>query len=261
MSWASRRRAVIITGLLFLFFGGVSIPLAMWIYEPPTCFDGVQNQGETSSDRGGPCILLDDRTLVPHAVLWSRGFPVRDGTWSAVAYVENPNEGAGVREVPYRYKLYDDKNILVAEREGVTYIMPGSVTPIYEGGIDTGHRNVARAYFEFMAPLVWERVRGTADKIEISGKTLSDPDSAPRVTAVAENTDVADVRNAQFVAVIFDSGGNAMAASRTVVSLLPAGGRESLTFTWPDPLPRSPGRIDVIPLREPDLLESRRNFF
>lgn len=233
----------------------------MWWYEPATCFDGKQNQGETAPDRSGPCVLLDERTLVPHAIQWARSFQVRDGTWSAVAYIENPNSEAGVRATAYRFKLYDDRNILVAEREGTAFIMPNSVTPVYEGGIDTGRRLVARAYFEFMAPLVWERVRGTADAVAVSGKTLADPDTAPRLSAFAENTSVTDLFDIQFVATIFDTGGNAIAASRTVIPRLAAGAREQIVFTWPDPLSATLGRIDVIPLRAPELAGGRERVF
>lgn len=228
-----------------------SIPLAIWWYEPATCFDGQQNQGETAPDRSGPCVLLDERALIPHAVQWVRSFSVRDGTWSAVTYVENPNKFAGVVAAPYRFKLYDDRNVLVAEREGSSYIMPGSVTPIYEGGFDTGNRKVSRAHFEFSAPLVWERMRDTSEMIKINGKSLLDAQTAPRVIAIAENTAVTESRDVEFVAVVFDPGGNAIASSRTVVRLLAPEGKENLVFTWPEAFTSPVGRVDVIPRRAP----------
>ncbi len=251
MSWASRRRTMIILGFLVMFGALTLIPLAIWWYEPATCFDGKQNQGETAPDRSGPCTLLDERQLIPHAIQWARAFSVRDGTWSAVTYIENPNEFAGIIEAPYRFKLYDERNILVAEREGSSYIMPGSVTPIYEGGFDTGNRKVARTYFEFSAPLVWERMQDTSDTIQISGKSLLDAQTSPRVIAIAENVAVVDAREVAFVAVVFDPGGNAIASSRTIVPLLAPGGKENLVFTWPEPFTSPIGRVDVISLRAP----------
>jgi hypothetical protein len=251
MSWASRRRTAIILGFLVIFTAMTLIPLAIWIYEPATCFDGKQNQGETAIDQSGPCALLDERTLIPHATLWARSFGVRDGRWSAVAYIENPNDFAGVAVAPYRFKLYDERNILVSEGEGASYIMPGTITPIYEGGFDTGNRKVARAYFEFTAPLVWERMHNTANEIEVTGKSLLDVNTAPRVIAIAENVAVSEAREIEFVAAVFDQAGNAMASSRTIIPLLPSDGRENLVFTWPEPFPAPVGRIDVIPLRAP----------
>jgi hypothetical protein len=156
--------------------------------------------------------------------------------------------------VPYRFKLYDDRNILVAERVGTTFVMPNSVTPVYEGGIETGNRIASRTYFEFAAPFVWERVVGTAEAMVITGKSMTDPGTTPRVTATAENTAVSDVRDMQFVAVVFDPGGNAIGASRTIIPLLRGGERKELVFTWPDPFLSAIGRIDVIPLRMPELV-------
>ncbi len=258
MSWSSRRRTVIILGFLLIIGMVTLIPLAMWWYEPATCFDGKQNQGETATDRSGPCVLLDERTLIPHAIQWARAFSVRDGTWSAVTYIENPNDMAGVIQAPYRFKLYDDRNILVAEREGSSYIMPGTVTPIYEGGFDTGNRRVARTYFEFSAPLVWERMQDASNVITITGKSLLDVDTAPRVIAIAENTAVSEAREIHFVAVVFDTAGNAIASSRTIVPVLSAGARENLVFTWPEVFSSPVGRIDVLPLRKPVSGEVRK---
>ncbi|PIR82734.1 hypothetical protein COU20_00970 [Candidatus Kaiserbacteria bacterium CG10_big_fil_rev_8_21_14_0_10_59_10] len=256
MTWASRRRALylaVIGGVLFLIAG---IPLLVWLYKPPTCFDGRQNQGETAVDKGGPCAVLDERTLIPHSVQWSRAFPVRSGSISAgahnaVAYIENPNGEAAVMYAPYAFRLYDPNNVLVAEREGIAFIMPGSITPIFEAGIPTGGRSLTRTFFEFTAPLVWERATDMAREIAILGKQARDPSTAPRVTAIAENTSVADARNVQFVAVVFNPAGNAFAASETVLPLLAAGERRELVFTWPEAFREMVGRIDIFPVRPP----------
>src|SRR5262245_42578779 len=134
MSWASRRRATYTTGAIVFFVILLGGPLVYWYLKiPETCSDGIKNGDETAVDKGGSCPLLDERLLSPHAILWARQFSVRDGSYNVIAYVENPNENAGVKVAPYRFRLYDDRNILVAEREGAGFIMPGTVTPIFEG--------------------------------------------------------------------------------------------------------------------------------
>ncbi len=252
MSWASRRQAAYIFGVI-AFFGTLgAIPVLYWYSNiQETCFDGIQNQTESAVDKGGPCKLLDDRTLTPHAILWARAFQVRDGSYSTVAYVENPNENAGVAVVPYRFRLYDDRNVLVAEREGSAFIMPGAVTPIYEGAIDTGNRIVARSYLEFSAPLVWERLYDPTRAIVVATKDLTDPGSAPRLAARIQNKSVADLRDIEFIAVVFDTAGNAFASSATLVDSLEDGEEKEIVFTWPDPFQYLPGRTDVIPILAP----------
>jgi hypothetical protein len=220
MRWAARRRTFYLLGI-FVFFAIVAgIPLALWLSEPPTCSDGVQNQGETAVDKGGPCPLLEERDLIPHAVEWARSFPVRGGAYSAVAYIENPNELAGVREASYRFRLYDENNVIVAERSGTTFVMPGKVTPVFEGALPTGNRKVSRTYFEFSGPLVWERLKDGSFSIRVSNQKMQDAGTTPRLSATVENTSVKDSRDIAFVAVVFDPAGNAIAASRTILGLL-----------------------------------------
>ena len=216
-----------------------------------TCTDGIQNQGETAIDRGGPCPLLDAATLTPTAVLWTRAFHVRDGTYSAVAYIENPNPAAGVASVPYDFKLYDADNILVAERTGTTFIMPGGVTPVFEGGIDTGNRLAARAYFEFTAAPQWQQMCNPAAAIAIDGRNTADLATVPRVTAQATNAAVSALLDLSFVAVVFDGAGNAFAASATHMPRLGAGESQPLVFTWPDPFTYAPARVDILPMVAP----------
>lgn len=251
MRWAARRRAFYITGVALFFAVSIGVPLYFWLDEVPTCKDGVQNQNETAVDRGGPCPLLDERALIPHAVEWSRAFPVRSGAYSAVAYIENPNEQGGVLEASYRFRLYDENNVIVAERSGAAFIMPGQVTPVFEGDIPTGNRRVSRTYFEFTGPLVWERLKDTSGDVRILNQRVTETDSAPRLSAVAENISVRDLRELAFVAVVFDPAGNALAASRTILARLPGGERNDLVFTWPEPFERAVGRVDIIPLLEP----------
>jgi len=253
MSWASRRRLLYGGSTLLFFTLLIGVPLGVWLYERPNCFDGKQNQDETAIDKGGPCVLLDERYLQPYATLWSRAFPVRGGLYSAIAYIENPNTKAGVRAIRYRFGLYDEKNVLVAEREGITFIMPGGITPVFEGAINTGNRTVARTYFEITPPLVWERMTNTASIVAVESKRASATQSAPRLEATAENTSVTTVLGPAFVAVLFDPAGNAFAASQTTLARLAGGEREEIVFTWPDPFQRTVGRIDIVPLLPPSV--------
>lgn len=251
MSWASRRRTLYGLGVVLFLVVLIGGPVAFGILtDYPTCTDGKRNGGETGIDRGGPCPVLDAASLSPAAIVWARSFSVRSGAYNAVAYIQNPNAGAGVRSVAYTFGLYDERNVIVAERSGVTFLMPGATTPVFEGAIDTGNRTVAHTFFEFTQSLTWERLENTAGKISIGNRTVTEG-SSPRISAVVTNTTVSDMRNLEFVAVVSDSNGNAFAASQTVVALLPAGKSASITFTWPDPFPKPIGSIDITALAAP----------
>ena len=251
MSWASRRRTTYLSGVLLFFVITIGVPLFFYFYKPASCFDGKQDNGETAVDKGGECNVLDERSLSPSSTSWARSFSVRGGFYNAVAYIENPNEAAGVISAPYRFRLYDENNVEIAEREGRAFIMPGTITPVFEGQIETGNRVVAHTFFEFTAPLVWRRTTDTAGIIKVSGRVITDTATMPRITAVAKNTSVSDVKNYTFVAVVFDISGNAMAASETALQRIQAGKEAELTFTWPDAFTRAVGHVDITALRIP----------
>ncbi len=230
------------------------MPILHWYLTiPQTCFDGIQNQGETAIDRGGPCVLLDDRTLQPHAILWARSFLVRDGSYNAVAYIQNPNDHAGVAQVHYRFSLYDSQNFLIATREGVTFIMPGGITPVFESGINAGKRIVAHTYFEFTDDtLQWERMKSVTASLSINNMEVASIDTVPRISAVVTNTSSFEtISDTSFIAVVFDTAGNAFAASATTQASLTAGEQSQIVFTWPDPYAFKVGRVDIIPIHAP----------
>lgn len=256
MSWASRRRTAYLIGVfvfLALIFG---VPIYSHFSKPASCSDEKQNQGETAPDKGGPCILLDERALAPASILWARSFLVRPGIYNSVAYIENPNENAGVsalRAVHYRFGMYDSRNILVAERTGSTFIMPGSITPVFGPNIETGNREITHTYFEFTEPAVWERSVNKSKAITISNRQVLSNSSESRVTATAENTLVSPISDIAFVAVVFDPGGTARAVSKTTVARLSPGEKKQITFTWPSPFGVKVGRVDIFALLSPSL--------
>lgn len=258
MSWASRRRTAYVATIFLILGIAVSIPTAILLHRAPTCFDGIQNQNETDIDKGGPCLALDERLLAPASVLWSRSFLVRPnekggGIYTAVAYIENSNKGAGIQQIGYRFGLYDDENVLVSERTGTTYVMPGTITPVFATGLDSGNRSVTHTYFNFTELPAWDRLTNSASVIRVDNMQLTDTLTSPRLSADVENTSVADIVSPSFVAVLFDTAGNAFSASATGLRRLNAGEKQTVVFTWPAPFQTAAGRMDILPLLPPAL--------
>lgn len=250
--WA-RRRQMIYGGGLFFFVLAIVAPIIFFlVYQPSSCFDGKLNQGETTIDRGGPCVLLDERFVQPYAVLWARTFPVRDGFYNTVAYIENPNQNAGVYNAVYQFKLYDEKNILIAERFGQAPILPEGVYPIFESRIDTGNRVPARTLFSFVEDVTWEKMSDPTAAISIRNEKVSDIDSNPRLDAKIYNDGVVPVTDIVLVATLFDVAGNAFTSSRTLVETIDPNKELSIAFTWPEPFPVDVARVDIIPLVLPE---------
>ncbi|QSH39073.1 hypothetical protein JXR01_02055 [Candidatus Kaiserbacteria bacterium] len=247
-AWARKRQMIYGGGLLLFVFSIIAPIVFFTTYKPATCFDGKLNQDETAIDRGGSCQLLDERFIQPYAVLWARTFPVRDGFYNTVAYIENPNQGAGVYDGIYQFKLYDEKNILIAERFGRAPVLPEGVFPVFESRIDTGNRIPARTLFSFVNDLTWERMQDPAIGISIRNEKISDTTSMPRLDAIVHNSEVVTINDIVLVATVFDTAGNAFTSSRTLVEAVGPNEEFPIAFTWPEPFGFAVGRVDIVPL-------------
>lgn len=208
--------------------------LLLFIYEryftsAPTCFDGKFNGNERGVDCGGSCALFCTADTRAPVVLWSRAFEVAPHTYTAAAYVQNPNPGAAARDVAYSFQLFDDKNLLVTERTGTINIPPVQTVPFIDPNINVGNRTVAKAIFSFSAAPVWSRV-GALPALRASNQYLS-PD-ASRLSATIINDSITDANKVVVAAVLFDSGGVARAASRSTLSVVPRKGSQPVVFTW-----------------------------
>lgn len=230
--WGVRRQLLYyaVATVLVVVIGYVS--WTAFLSRAPTCQDGVKNGNEAGIDCGGGCALVcADQSQLP-TLLWVRSFP-QGGGYSAVAYLQNPNVGAGAKRVSYTFRLFDEKNTLLVERDGYADIPPIQTVPILETNIDVGGRTVARTLFEFTSEPVWSRV--SADKlppIRITDQSLAA--DGTRLTGTLVNETLDEVRNVRLVAVVFDASGVARGASQTLITRLARQSSEPIIFTWPN---------------------------
>jgi hypothetical protein len=233
MTWSGRRQ-VLYSGVGAI----IALVLLVVVYEifftaPPICFDGKQNGGETGVDCGGTCSRICTTVARPPVVQWARAFQTSPQTYSAVAYVQNNNVGAGARKVAYLFQLFDDKNILVVARTGTVDLPPTQTAPIIESNINVGNRVVARTLFAFTddPPAVWDKIPpGAYPQIRHSSPAPNDDYS--KLSTTLTNDTVASIKNVAVVAILYDSNGIALATSKSVVPLLAAKSQERVVFTW-----------------------------
>ena len=238
MSWSGRRRFSYATGVIIFLLFVVGVPLFLYFYEGPSCFDGDHNGDELGVDCGGSCQLLCEFQTDDPTILWSRSFEVTPNNYSAVAYVENPNPKAAVDNINYIFRLFDEDNILVAERTGSTFLLPGRVTPIFEADLFTGNRVPVRTFFEFNEDPVWYVAEDNLSLLSVQDRVLSNPETNPRLDATLENTSVEEFKDVEVVAVVFGTDGNAVATSKTFFELIEKRMVHDLIFTWPTGFPK-----------------------
>jgi len=234
MSWASRRKTLYISiasiGTLVI-LGSLSYFI---LSTQPSCTDGAKNGGEKGIDCGGSCARICKEDTRQPVVLWSRSLKIAEGIYSAAAYIENGNGSAKAPAARYVFKLFDDRNLLVAERYGEVTIAAQQLVPIVEPNIATGNRIPARTFFEFVGDLSFEK-EPSPSRLRVINEVLNEEAGTYEVTVV--NDARTEALGVIVPAVLFDAQGNAQAVSRSTLARLKAGESEHITFTWPSALP------------------------
>ena len=252
MTWASRRRLLIVLIILAVVLSYAFYLLSPAIFKAPSCTDGTQNGTETGIDCGGTmCTNLCTAEVKIPTVLWARSFPVTESVYNTVAYIENKNNAA-TRAIPYEFRLYDDKDILVSRIDGVAEIPPLGHYAIVETGIQVGTATVVKTTFEFSTkPVLWERIPPEIQKLNVltSNTNLDTSVATPRLSATITNpSPTATLNDTVVAAILYDGNDNAVNVSRTIIPTLGPGAKTPVFFTWPRALSAPIVRYELVPI-------------
>lgn len=242
MQWSLQHQLIYaLSGILILaVIGGGG--WFLFFYSPPSCFDGILNQGEEGIDCGGSCSLICKAPAV--SALWARSVRVAPGVYHAVAMVRNPESDAGTNALPYTFSLFDSENILIAERRGMAALQPGEVAPILEPNIITGERTPARTFITLETGR-WQKMTRSENPIRVASQDLDQ--SALRLSASIENTSVETAGRVILTALLYSADEVLITASQTVIGSLPPRGVQGVVFTWQEPFSEPIVRADIIP--------------
>ena len=231
ISWAAKKQ---LTYLLIFLIVIVGIIFAVWLkITVPSCTDGKQNQDEKGIDCGGVCSKECLGEIKDLAILWSKPLKVAGNNYDAVALVENRNLFLSAKSARYQFKFYDDRNILIASREGEIFVNPGQKFAIFENNIDVGARKPAKVFLEFQKNINWEIYKGENLGLVVTKKEYQDS-PRPSISATLENKTLADIKGFYAVAIIYADDGNAIAASATKIGEIKGGASADIFFTWPE---------------------------
>lgn len=248
-SWAQQRQFAYGSVTLLFILLVVGIPVYFTYFNnAPTCTDGKQNGVEQGVDCGGNCITACQGEVLPEPiVLWARPFSVANGLHNLIAYAQNPNVEYVAEPIEYIFLVYDKDNVLIGTREGIAFVPPTKTFPIFEAAFDAGERKPVKAVFEFTSKAVWKRFESEKPELSIADERVKNATTTPIIDAVVVNETINRYRNIEVVAIVYDESGNARAASKTLVDLLPAEDQVPIVFTWPEPFNFSVSRVEIIP--------------
>ena len=251
MTWAFKRQIfdVVVLIVFFVVFGSFIIYPS--IKKAPTCFDHTQNGTEAGIDCGGSCIKACLFQQDPISLLWSRVFKVVPGRYNAVAYLENHNKNSAIDKINYRFRFADKDNIYIGKREGQTFVPPSGRFAVFEPAIDIGNSIPVYVNFEFTEIPTWIKV--PAEKINqlkilVSNINLQDEYTSPRLSATLKNSSLFTIPEINVVAILYDTYGNAVSASRTYLDQLSGEESATVNFTWPYPIPGIVIAKEIIPM-------------
>lgn len=250
MSWASRRRFIILSiigAIILAFFAIVSFSL---FHKAPSCSDGVQNQGEAGVDCGGPCPYLCTADEHAPTVLFTKAIPSGTGRTDIVASIENVNANVAARSVPYSVTLYGVGQVLIRQVSGVVDLPPAATVPVFIPGVVNGNQQVMGAFLTIDAAKArWFTMTSDPRTIPVvSNTTLSGSNTSPRIDAILTNPSTTALTNVPAVVLVRSAQGEVIAVSRTIVPSIPAQGQATATFTWNGTFGSPVASIEVIPV-------------
>lgn len=248
MSWGTHRRNTIVFIFFSIIFAIVAYLLYDALYEPPNCFDGKWNGNEVNIDCGGSCSLMCKSQVLNPVIRWTRVFEVAPGIYNVLALIENPNAGAEVRNVPYKFKVFDEENVLLQERRGMISIPPKAVIPIIENTLPVGKLDANRVSFEFSEELIWHKKTPEESLIAVQDEQITRLEDSPRIRAIIRNTGVEVIKNLKVVAIVYDSQNNAIGASSTLFKEVFPNTNTEAFFAWPKPFVTEFSRFELIPV-------------
>lgn len=250
MSWAARRRFIILLIIGAVVVAFMTVVLISTLTKAPSCSDNVQNQGEDGIDCGGPCAYLCTAQELPPTVLFTKTLQNASGRVDVVAEVENKNANAAAKSVPYKIALYDANQKLLKEISGALDLPPGTKAPVYVPGVASGKQMVTHAFLTLDTQSIkWFTMSPNMRSVPmVSTITQSGTTDAPRIDAVLENLGTAPFDTVGTIIFVHDAKGDVIAASETIVRTIPANGSATATFTWNAAFPSPPTSLEVLPI-------------
>ena len=264
-TWSTKRRWSYISILTFIILVLIVIPGFFTFYKSPTCFDGVQNEGEFGIDCGGPCQKLCQSAFLPAKILWSDSEVIAPGTYNLAAYIQNPNIYGVAVNVPYTFSFFDDQGVLITQVHGTMVSPPNRDTLAFAGAVKVGARIPAKngVTFTFDRDPIWIKAFDSLGNISIGtpeykeNSVTSSAASQGGVGAYLQvpigNRALVPYTGVTVFAVLYDRNGNHVGFSKTYLDEIPAASEKIAPFTWPYSFAGSVASEEILPVVDPVL--------
>lgn len=249
MQWSTQKQFTYGFALVIILSILIGIPsYFIFFNKPATCFDNKQNQTETGIDCGGVCSKACSVDVIENPlILWSRAFPIANGKNNLVAYLQNPNINYISEPFTYVFNVFDEQNVLIGTREGTISAPHDKNFVVFEQAFDAGKIKVGKITFEITSKVTWIKSPEEKSKFSVSSDQIIVVGGTPTLTSTITNKTVDTFKNFYVVAIVYDTDGNAMVVSRTLVDELRPSGNAVVVFTWPYLTNLTYSKIELLP--------------
>lgn len=244
--WARSRRLTVIGVLIAAAIAFIAVLGFAIFYKTPTCTDSKMDGDERGIDCGGSCTTVCSADAQKASVRFARVLQ-QSGRTDLIAYIDNPNTNAYARNAELLVDIYrEDGHVL--ERHVLLPLPANVATPLFLPGI--ANASVQQVFVSFASDSpMWIQGTGANEALpKASNIVVSNADSQPRITATISNPIAYPERSVPLVATVFNADGTVIAASQTVVPLVPAQGSVQAVFTWNEAFAEPYARIEITPL-------------
>lgn len=246
MDWAHKREWTVIAVLVAFVVALLAIIGFAIFYHMPTCTDGKQDQDEVGVDCGGSCSTLCSVQVERASVRFARVL-TQSGRQDLIAYIDNPNTDAYAARADLLVDTYTQDGHQL-EKHAYMPLLANSATPLFIPDIASAPVEQAFVSFASGSPM-WTKGTGGAEKMpKATEVSVGGTPDAPRVTATVTNPTAYPENGVPFIASVFANDGTVIAASQTVVPLIPPQGSATAVFTWNEAFSAPYARIEVLPV-------------
>ncbi|PJE57770.1 MAG: hypothetical protein COU82_00040 [Candidatus Portnoybacteria bacterium CG10_big_fil_rev_8_21_14_0_10_38_18] len=224
-----KRITILVVFLVILLAIGLGIYLIIRP-EQPTCFDGIQNQGETGIDCGGPCGACPhpkELEIVSHDFILTTS-----DNFDLVAEVKNPNADWGVESMVYEFTFYNANNQLIGSKQGTTYILPQETKYIVEQKI---YPTQTPSIMKFdLKDISWQKLTGFSElQIRVKNETPRIIDGKYNLYGAIENKSNYNLDRVEVVGLLFDENHKIIAVGKTEIRTFLMGETRDFEINWP----------------------------
>jgi hypothetical protein len=213
----------ILAGIAYLFY-------IVGLKPAPSCFDQIQNQGETGVDCGGPCAKICTPGLVqPNLSGQAKLFTLPNGLTEALFLAQNPNQNFAIKDFAYEFTIKDASGAIIKTVADHSFIYAAESKYIITPAVYMGSTTPVGADF-YATSAVWIKTPDfEAPKFQIQASNIAESSSSLTVTGRLINQDTTTFPSVLLIAVFSNNFGEQIGVGQTTLENIAPG--ETRNFT------------------------------